>query len=200
MEFAKILKANPYHDERGRFTTEGRANFVSVGGVFDKQGGKGASSSGLSSDEQKIANKNLKSLVDRSEYGLADRTTIPTEKFFKGENPYGNINGAKDENFEKKTIKISSLASTQDAVDTVGVRAYIEGKGNEGKALPRVVEHKGTYILMDGNHRLAALSLAGRKTAEVLVAHTTGENLKTVNWLQTATFKTPKAKKSAFTY
>lgn len=37
MEFAHILKANPYHDEKGRFSTQDKAKFVSVGGVFDKQ-------------------------------------------------------------------------------------------------------------------------------------------------------------------
>lgn len=35
--FALILKANPYHDERGRFAQRDKAKFVSVGGVFDKQ-------------------------------------------------------------------------------------------------------------------------------------------------------------------
>lgn len=40
MEFAKILKANPYHDETGRFSSEGKASFVSTGGVFDKQRAK----------------------------------------------------------------------------------------------------------------------------------------------------------------
>lgn len=40
MEFAKILKANPYHDELGRFSTQDKAKFVSVGGVFDKQRAK----------------------------------------------------------------------------------------------------------------------------------------------------------------
>jgi hypothetical protein len=34
IEFAKILKANPYHDERGRFSSEDKAKFVSIGGVF----------------------------------------------------------------------------------------------------------------------------------------------------------------------
>lgn len=37
MEFAKILKANPYHDEKGQFSTQDKAKFVSTGGVFDKQ-------------------------------------------------------------------------------------------------------------------------------------------------------------------
>lgn len=35
--YLKILKANPYHDERGRFASKRRASFVSIGGVFDKQ-------------------------------------------------------------------------------------------------------------------------------------------------------------------
>lgn len=34
---AEVLKANPYHDERGRFAQRDKAKFVSVGGVFDKQ-------------------------------------------------------------------------------------------------------------------------------------------------------------------
>lgn len=34
--FARILKANPYHDEKGRFTTEANAVFVSTGPAFSK--------------------------------------------------------------------------------------------------------------------------------------------------------------------
>lgn len=36
MEFAHILKANPYHDEKGRFSTEDKAKFVSTGPAFSK--------------------------------------------------------------------------------------------------------------------------------------------------------------------
>lgn len=48
MEFAHILKANPYHDELGRFSTQDKAKFVSIGGVFASQRkpGSGDSSSG----------------------------------------------------------------------------------------------------------------------------------------------------------
>lgn len=35
--YARILKANPYHDAQGRFAPKGAASFVSIGGVFDKQ-------------------------------------------------------------------------------------------------------------------------------------------------------------------
>lgn len=38
--FAKILKANPYHDEQGLFTSKDKAKFVSIGEVFDKQRSK----------------------------------------------------------------------------------------------------------------------------------------------------------------
>lgn len=34
LEYATILKANPYHDEQGRFSSRDRANFMSVGGKF----------------------------------------------------------------------------------------------------------------------------------------------------------------------
>lgn len=37
LSFAHILKANPYHDEKGRFSSNDKAKFVSVGGIFDKQ-------------------------------------------------------------------------------------------------------------------------------------------------------------------
>jgi hypothetical protein len=33
----EVKKANPYHDQLGRFTFANHANFVSIGGVFDKQ-------------------------------------------------------------------------------------------------------------------------------------------------------------------
>lgn len=35
--YAKVLKANPYHDHQGRFATSDGAKFVSIGGVFDRQ-------------------------------------------------------------------------------------------------------------------------------------------------------------------
>lgn len=38
--FAKILKANPYHDETGRFSTQDKAKFVSTSGVFASRLGK----------------------------------------------------------------------------------------------------------------------------------------------------------------
>ena len=34
--FVSIFKFNPYHDKLGRFTTRAHANFVSIGGSFDK--------------------------------------------------------------------------------------------------------------------------------------------------------------------
>lgn len=49
-EWAKILKANPYHDEKGRFSTGDKAKFVSTGGVFANQ--KGGSDSTPSKDVQ----------------------------------------------------------------------------------------------------------------------------------------------------
>lgn len=35
-QYARILKANPYHDERGRFATQDKAKFVSTGPKFTK--------------------------------------------------------------------------------------------------------------------------------------------------------------------
>lgn len=35
-----VFKANPYHDELGRFSSSNKAKFVSIGGVFDKQRAK----------------------------------------------------------------------------------------------------------------------------------------------------------------
>lgn len=52
--FAHILKANPYHDELGRFSTEGKANFVSIGGIFDKQREKATGGKGNSSSAKKV--------------------------------------------------------------------------------------------------------------------------------------------------
>ena len=48
--FAKILKANPYHDETGRFSTQDKAKFVSTSGVFASRLGKlrGAGGGGAS--------------------------------------------------------------------------------------------------------------------------------------------------------
>lgn len=185
IEWAKILKANPYHDERGRFSSEENAKFVSIGGVFAKQKAKTKepeTNTDLSADEKKTLEKELYSRSG----GPMGRTTISTN-MFKGENPYGNVMGAEDKHYKVKEVDISALAATQLDVDVAGVRAYGNGKGNMGKALPKVVNHKGTMIIMDGTHRLAALALAGRKKAKVLMATTTGE-LEKKNWLNYGKF------------
>lgn len=58
MEFAKILKANPYHDEKGRFSTGDKARFVSTGGVFDKQRAKaGGNSKGGTAPEREFKDR-----------------------------------------------------------------------------------------------------------------------------------------------
>ena len=68
MEFAKILKANPYHDEKGRFSTQDKANFVSVGGVFDRQRERAASRGKAKADfkdrlgDEEFANEHKKKL------------------------------------------------------------------------------------------------------------------------------------------
>lgn len=58
MEFAKILKANPYHDERGRFSTENKAKFVSTGGVFDKQRANAKARAGGDKDKSDFQDRN----------------------------------------------------------------------------------------------------------------------------------------------
>lgn len=40
LDLLKVLKANPYHDEQGLFSTKDRAHFQSIGGVFDRQRAK----------------------------------------------------------------------------------------------------------------------------------------------------------------
>lgn len=37
IEWTKILKANPYHDEKGRFSSQDKTKFVSIGGIFASQ-------------------------------------------------------------------------------------------------------------------------------------------------------------------
>ena len=66
IEWAKILKANPYHDELGRFSTKDKSKFVSVGEIFDKQRANAAGKAKPSDADSRTAEamKELEKFVD----------------------------------------------------------------------------------------------------------------------------------------
>lgn len=64
----------------------------------------------------------------------------------------------------KVPIEISKLKTLQPFVLESGIVNY---KRFDGTDTPYVVQHKGNYYLMDGNHRVAREKLKGKKTVIV---------------------------------
>ena len=185
MEFAHILKANPYHDERGRFTTNEKAKFVSVGGVFDKQRAKAKPES-----ESDLVGKKLDSLdtlpagkdyVRSKDVGIKVAQNVP----FKIPNVPDKMWAAK----EPETIDPSKVETFQGYIMKSKVKALVK-EGIKDDPIT-VFRHKEKLYLVDGNHRVAASLLTGRKTLKAKVFDI-GNDLKLV--------KPTSSKKSAFTY
>lgn len=202
MEFAKILKANPYHDEKGRFSTEDKAKFVSTGGIFDKQRGKNKESdSGVtfSDSETKTGLKALEELPFKK-YRTIDGMKEIKEKAvpFKGGFGFGNggilPTSTPDEKTvsKVKTVDLGDLIATQDIVDPKTVKEYLNGtaKGFGAGKLPVVLKAKdGKLYISDGHHRLTAQVLAGRKKAKVRYAEVDSVSVNAAGTEYVATYK-----------
>lgn len=74
--FARIMKANPYHDETGRFSTKDKAKFVSTSGVFasrmGKQRGGGSASKAYTREELDADIAKLEEANIRAGSGVSD--------------------------------------------------------------------------------------------------------------------------------
>lgn len=71
---ADVLKANPNHDERGRFSTHSAARFVSLGGAFAK-----------SNDRQRQAHSARRNVQDRIPINGADHLSVEENKALMAE-------------------------------------------------------------------------------------------------------------------
>ena len=158
-EFAHILKANPYHDEKGRFSTKDKAKFVSTGGVFDKQRANAKARAGGDKDKSDFQDRN-----DDNEFaedhkkkldGLPDSQRAAlrayTGSFYEGINNHLRMD-EEISDFLKDTIS-NMDAAMEKATLGKDVIAYRGIKGNysdrlqklhkEGKLIGATLEDKG---------------------------------------------------------
>lgn len=73
---------------------------------------------------------------------------------------------------ESRTVKMSELASVQEALDVSKVKAIAKKYKSEAelgsmKDLPRVFKFENKYVLVDGNHRAAAALKNGHSKLDV---------------------------------
>ena len=73
----------------------------------------------------------------------------------------------------EEEVDISKIATWQNMVNSKGVERIIKGENTEhqGKNAPAIfaVKHGGQYVIMDGNHRVTADILMGKKKVKVKV-------------------------------
>ena len=157
MEFAKILKANPYHDEKGRFSSHDKAKFVSTGGVFDKQRANAKARAGGDKsdfqdrkDDNEFADEHMKKL-DALPDSQRESLRTYTESYFEEINNHLR-RGEEISDSLKTTISDMDAAMSKATLgrDIIAYRGVTGGYSDslkelhkEGKLIGSTLEDKG---------------------------------------------------------
>lgn len=123
--FAKILKANPYHDETGRFSTQDKAKFVSTSGVFASRLSKARGSS------QRTPQKDYDAWKD----GLTAEESTALDVYWQGTDNHRAFNEWVRSDYSGKTTTAQGkkYQKVQDQIDS----ALSKAKLPEDKVLYR---------------------------------------------------------------
>ena len=172
MTFEEILKFNPYHDAKGRFTTAS-----SGGGVVPTI----KRESVLSAIRELPACNDVGEPIEHSGELPSELCVNPVpyagdevsdeiydlivDRQADGIDPWDNEHSA------LQSVKVSSIKSNQTALDRINmVMLMNEGLSDiEFDEEICIVKHKGQYILQDGNHRTALAKLSGRTSVTARV-------------------------------
>lgn len=137
-----VQKANPYHDEEGKFASKDKASNPKF----------------TEAETAKVVEG-----VEMRRYSI--RTTLTTG-MFPNKADTGNVPGTDYTDAVITEVNVKDLVPTQADVDIAGVLAYGQNKGRD-TTLPLVGKYKGELVIIDGTHRLAAMLLAGREKVVV---------------------------------
>lgn len=154
MEFAKILKANPYHDEKGRFSTHESAKTISVPNAKAALA-KLSSIERVSLSGTRSENGNyVASVLDKLDESFNLQKMLPESVDFN--------------TLRKEKVKISDLIDTQGIVKHSTLQEMILDPSKRRRAIS-VVEIEGKKYILDGHHRASAAKLLGEGTIEAAV-------------------------------
>lgn len=170
--FAKVLKANPYHDKSGAFTTKDKASFVSTGPKFQKDKvkpdiakAKAKLAKVKDSDHLWFGDKN------RSEVELKDLGWGGPTNNTSGGPTYKQLQSAKPQAISTKGLLYSQGNAHRDHVERA-----IDNLDSAPEAGKKPVEAirgpDGKISIRDGHHRVSAAILAGRETIDAVLFET----------------------------
>lgn len=114
----------------------------------------------------------LNSLDDKGMGAVA--TPIPTVTLKQGwevQDIWNNAKAKEKKKMQEEELNVSDIKTWQRTVQKKGVERILKS-GNYysgSSSLPIVVKHNGNYVLMDGNHRVAAAILTKTKKIRVKV-------------------------------
>lgn len=148
--FSHIFKANPYHDELGRFSSEDRAKFVSVGAAFSTT----------------LVNARIDEAARKMSIGgLRDDARMSKLGFTV-------LSDSEQANYPELSFSHFSTAKTTELGQIDLPRTVIQGDVGRSKVKSLVASHKpvppikvaqvgGELVVVDGHHRLAAAKARG---------------------------------------
>lgn len=150
--FAQILKANPYHDERGRFTTADDAKFVSVGGKFSTSQAKAR----IDEAARKVSIGGYREDARMSKLGFTVMSDSDQAKH--PELSYAYFSKA-------KTSKLGKIDLPTTVIQADVSRAKAKELVSSTRKVPpiKVARIDGKLVVVDGHHRLAAAKARGDK-------------------------------------
>lgn len=147
---AELLKTDERErDELGRYVTQGQIDSA-VAQINWKAGREG---------------------VPKAEIKVASVIPSGLSVGAKGNNLVGSMQGEFDENAGKgQTVKLRHLIGTQTSVRAARVKELVSDIGQtEGEAIEVMRGADGKMYLVDGHHRVAAMSLLGIREADAIV-------------------------------
>jgi len=149
-QLAVLLKTDERErDELGRYVGQGRIDYAI--GQIDWQAGRG----GVPSSEIKVANV----IPSGLSVGAKHNRLV------------GSMQGEFDENSGKgQTVKLRHLIGTQTSIRVERVKELVNDIGQtDGEAIEVMRGTDGKMYLVDGHHRVAAMSLLGAREADAIV-------------------------------
>lgn len=152
MEFAQVLKANPYHDERGRFTSQESAKFVSVGAKFSTSQAKAK----IDEAARKVSIGGFREDARMSKLGFK---VMPDDEQAKHkELQYAYFSKA-------KTSKLGKIDLPDTVIQADVSRSKAKELVSSTRKVPpiKVAKIGGKFVVVDGHHRLAAAKARGDK-------------------------------------
>lgn len=148
----QVLKANPYHDETGRFTTQGNAKFVSVGGKFSTSQAKAR----IDEAARKISIGGFREDARMSKLGFT--VMSDTDQAKHPELRYAYFSKA-------KTSKLGNIDLPSKVIQGDVSRTKAKELVSSTRKVPpiKVARIDGELVVVDGHHRLAAAKARGDK-------------------------------------